>query len=735
VSRSLRHPFRGSRRYVRPERSLSARPRKTHQPRMRQNRFSVEAALQAPDTTEARPGLRLRIIAVAVVLLFCILGLRLWALQALQAPAAAKAVAADEIRVVPVEPTRGLILDRYGNPLVDNVVTYQITLSRVAAVQNPQVVGTLAALIGQTTAQVEATIADKQYSPYKPVPILSAAPLPDILYIKEHPGEFPGVSAVATTQRNYPQLEISGPASAGYPAEHALGFVGTISPSELKASAGKGYQPGDDYGQSGLEYQYQSQLRGTPGSQQLEVDPQGQVVGTVKTTPAVAGDDLVTNLDTGLQQVVDNALSSQILSIRGTPDPDNGGAIRKAPNGAAVVLDPQTGAVLAISSYPFYNPNIWVGGISDANYAALQASEAQNDYSIDGELPPGSTFKLTTATAALQTGLITPSTIEDDDGSYTAPDCKGPSCTLHDDIGDKPFHEIDLTTALTVSSDVFFYQIGAEFWDDQSRYGQTPIQNTAAQYGYGNPTGIDLPNEASGLVGSPAIQDKLHAQYPKDYPYPQWYTGNNMELAFGQGLTEVTPLQQAVAYSTFANGGTRYQPQVVAAAVSPSGKVVQRMSPKVAGHITYSAADYAAMLQGFEGVIDNEEGTGYAVFGGAGWNEQAFPLAGKTGTASVNGEEPVSWFVGFGPLPDPQYVVVVDINQGGYGVDAAAPVVRNIFNYLAAHPVTAPGIPPDPAVIRSPNPVPLPTAPSTTTTTVPGSTITGSTTTTTAPGA
>ena len=141
------------------------------------------------------------------------------------------------------------------------------------------------------------------------------------------------------------------------------------------------------------------------------------------------------------------------------------------------------------------------------------------------------------------------------------------------------------------------------------------------------------------------------------------------------------------------------------------------MAPKAAGHITYSAADYAAMLKGFEGVIDNQSGTGYAAFAGAGWNQQAFPLAGKTGTASVNGEEPVSWFVGFGPLPDPQYVVVVDINEGGYGVDAAAPVVRNIFNYLAAHPVTAPGIPPDPAVIRSPSPVPLPTAPSTTTTT------------------
>ena len=468
MSRSLRHPFRGSRRYLRPERSPSARPRKTRQPRMHQNRFSVEAALQAPDTTDARPGLRLRIIAVVVVLLFCILGLRLWALQALQAPAAAKAVAADEIRVVPVDPTRGLILDRYGNPLVNNVVTYQITLSRVAAVQYPQVIGALAALIGQTTAQVDATIADKQYSLYKPVPILSAAPLPDILYIKEHPGEFPGVSAVATTQRNYPQLEIPGPASAGYPAEHTLGYVGTISPSELKANAGRGYQPGDDYGQSGLEYQYQSQLRGTPGSQQLEVDPQGQVVGTVKTTPAVAGDNLVTNHrhrpPTGGGQRL-----GQPDHVRAThARPRRREADRPAPNGAVVVLDPQTGAVLALSSFPYYNPNVWVGGISRRQLHRSPAEHgAQNDYSIDGELPPGSTFKLTTATAALQTGLISPSTIEDDNGSYTAPDCKGPSCTLHDDIGDRPFGDIDLTTALTVSSDVFFYQIGAEFWDDQ----------------------------------------------------------------------------------------------------------------------------------------------------------------------------------------------------------------------------------------------------------------------------
>jgi penicillin-binding protein 2 len=527
---------------------------------MHQSRFSVEGIMDAPDTTDARPGLRLRITGLVVVVLFAVLGLRLWALEVLQAPAAAHAVAAVQIRAVPVEPTRGEILDRYDNPLVTNQVIEQITLSRVAATQHPEVIGALAALMGQTVAQVKAIINDPRFSLYKPVPIMTNAPLTDILYIREHPGEFPGVSSVATTERSYPQSEIGGPAQTGYPAEQALGYVGTINSTELASRQSEGYQAGDPFGQAGLEYQYESYLRGTPGQQQLEVNPVGQVVGTLNTTPAVAGDNLVTNIDTNLQQVADNALANQILYVRRTPDPV-GGKPRPAPNGAVVVLGAQNGAVLAMSSYPNYNPTIWTNGISTADFQALEASGAQNNYAIDGLYAPGSTFKLVTATSALSSGLISPTTAFDDTGSYTAPDCTGPDCTLKDDVGDKPFGDINVTTALTVSSDAFFYAIGAEYWDARSQYGDTPIQNQAAEYGYGMQTGIDLPNEDSGLVDSLAVRTKLHAQYPKGYPNPPtWYTGDNMELAFGQGSTVVTPLQQAVAYATFANGGTRYAP-------------------------------------------------------------------------------------------------------------------------------------------------------------------------------
>ena len=243
---------------------------------MRQSRFSMESMLDAPDSSASRPGLRLRIAGLVVAGLFALLGLRLWALTVLQAPAAAHAVAVNQIRSVPVEPTRGLILDRTGNPLVSNLVVEQITLTRAAALDHPAVVGRLAALIGQTTAQVQATIADPRYSPYQPVPVLTNAPKADILYISEHQDDFPGVASVQTTERTYPQGELPGPAQDDYPASQTLGYVSTINATELKDEASKGYQAGDAYGQSGLEYQYESELRGSPGTQEIEVDPLGQ---------------------------------------------------------------------------------------------------------------------------------------------------------------------------------------------------------------------------------------------------------------------------------------------------------------------------------------------------------------------------------------------------------------------------------------------------------------------------
>ena len=725
MSRSLRHPF-GEKRIFGSSGSTKPSRAKSRQPRMRPSRFSMEAMLDAPDTTESRPGLRIRIVAIVMVGLFALLGLRLWALQVLQAPAAARAVVTNQIRTVPVTPTRGLILDRNGNPLVGNKVTEQITLSRVSAAQHPEVIGNLAALVGQTPAQIKAALTNQQYNLYKPVPIMSDAPPTDVLYISEHQAEFPGVTTQQTTQRVYPQSSMPG-AQGAYPAAQALGYVGTINSAELRSRSAQGYQAGDAFGQAGLEYQYERQLHGTNGTQELEVDPQGQVAGVLKTTPSSPGDNIVTNIDTNLQQVADNALATQIQSLRGSYDPqcnNNAGCRPAATGGAVIVMSPKTGAVYAMSSYPSYNPSVWVGGISQSAYASLSdpaSNEPLLNRAIDGLYIPGSTFKLNTATVALQSGIWTPTEPFYDSGTYKVPGCQynSATCIYHDSAGDAA-GTYNVSSALTVSSDAFFYNLGYLFYAQSAKYGQTPIQDQAAQYGLGELTGIDLPGEVQGRVDSQAVRQKLHAEAPGAFKTTTWYTGDNIEMAFGQGGTYVTPIEQAVAYSTFANGGTRYAPQVAAAVVSPSGQVVKKFTPQVTGHVALSPSTYQALLTGFTGVVQSSNGTAYGAFQGLN-----FPggLAGKTGTAdTVPGKEPTAWFVGFGPTADPQYVVVCVIDQAGYGATASAPVVRAIYAYLATHPIGAATVPPAQATAETNKPIDLPgtAATTTTTTTQPG---------------
>ncbi|HLX89486.1 MAG TPA: penicillin-binding transpeptidase domain-containing protein, partial [Acidimicrobiales bacterium] len=546
-----------------------------------------------------------------------------------------------------------------------------------------------------------------QYSLYKPVPILENAPLTDVLYVGEHAADFPGVSAVADTTRTYPM---------GTTGAQMLGYVGQIQ--TLQA----GYQLGDLVGLSGLERQYESALRGKPGIDRVEVDAKGQVVGDLGQTPPHSGGDLVTNIDTGLEQTLQQALDAEIGSLHGASH-----------SGAAVALDPQTGAVLALASSPSYDPTWWTpNGITNAHYQQLLQSGSLNDNAIQGLYTPGSTFKLATATAALQTGLIYPGYYFNDTGSYTIPGCAvgGLGCaTYHDNEGEVG-GEVNVTSALTISSDIFFYNLGVQFWGQQGRYGRTPIQDAANALGYGDVTGVDLPNETHyARVDSPDVVKREHAQDPKDYPNAGWFTGNNLEMAFGQGGTVITPIEQAVAYATFANGGTRYAPEIGAGVVDPiSHKVLDRFAPKVLGHVAYSPGNYQAMLAGFEGVVSNPKGTAYGAF--TGFPLSKFPLAGKTGTATTQEQKPNSWFVGWGPLPNPQYLIAVVIEGGGFGSEAAAPVVRQGFDFLVANPesVTKLAAPPTTGNGICPPAVPP------TSTTVPGSTTTSSTTTTT-PGA
>ena len=283
-------------------------------------------------------------------------------------------------------------------------------------------------LVGETPAQVRQAVNDSQYSPYEPVPILDNAPTSVIDFYEEHQSSYPGVSLQQVSQRVYPQNTPGNPVATA-----VLGYVSSITTAELKANPDPGYTQGSQFGQSGLENEYEAYLRGTAGRQALAVNADGQVVGTLSKTDPVQGDTVVTNLDLGLQEAVQSALQSDITADRHTVDTTTG-KLPTANDGAAVVLDAQTGAVLAMASYPTYDLSEWIGGISQANYFALKAgcntTSATTgcpliNYAIDGLYTPGSTFKLNTATAALDDGIINANTYVDDTGTYTCQELHG----------------------------------------------------------------------------------------------------------------------------------------------------------------------------------------------------------------------------------------------------------------------------------------------------------------------
>jgi penicillin-binding protein 2 len=631
----------------------------------------------------ARFGLRLTVMGLIVLVAFSAVVVRLWSIQVLHSSHYRGVAISYQEQTVPITPARGLILSREGKTLVGDEVLPVVTLSRSAA--TPATIGRLAALLGETVGDVNTALENPEASPYQPVPIAIGVSQSTMVYLSEHKSMFPGVSVTFTAERTYPY---------GDTAAQVLGYTGDINSSELKALAKYGYTPSDVIGQAGLEATYELYLRGKPGSEVIDVDALGNAVGTASTTPPVSGDDLVLNLDLGLQGTVTNALTKQISNLQASGLPADGGA--------AVVLDPETGAVLAMASVPTYDPSWWVGGISEQHYQQL-TSQADHDPLLDraiqGGWAPGSTFKLATATAALNDGLLDRlGDYINDPGYYQIPPpCSG-ECTYYDNTNNG-VHEagqgvLNVSQALTVSDDVFFYTLGADYWFDAGTYGETPIQDVAERYGFGQTTGIDLPDEYAGQVDGPKLRDLQHAEAPQAFPSNYYGVADNIEMAFGQGETLVTPLQEAVAYGTFATGGTRYAPQLVNSIISPTGRLVKRFTPRVTGHVPLPANTYQQILTGLEGAVYNPKGTAYDSFLGY----TGMPIAGKTGTAteSTNANvQPTAWFVAFGPTTGvPRYVVAVVIDQAGYGAAAAAPVARNIFTYLSAHPVAAPDLHP-----------------------------------------
>ena len=621
------------------------------------------------DTTR----LRLGILAVVVVSLFSALLARLWYLQVLASPTYRAEAQLNSVRFIYTEAPRGRVLDRNGQVLVGNRVVPTVVVDKTELGKKPDIViQRLAALLKQPPEKLQERLDDLRYSPFKPIPVVDEVPKEVVIHIREHQAEFPGVQGVMLTKRFYPNASL---------AAHVLGYVGEINDDELSPRRSKGYRPGDSIGKSGVELAYEDDLRGQAEVEKLEVDAQGRVLRSLGRQPAVQGHDVRLTLDLELQKVTEESLEQSLVAARSTYDNESAKRFL-APAGSAVVLDPRDGSVLALASYPTYNPTDFVDGISEKAFGALQDPAGHyplNNRVTQGLYAPASTFKLVTSIAGLETGLITPQHTVNDRGTFTIGD---PPVVLKNAFSE-PYGYVNLAAALTVSSDVYFYELGSRFCPGRCR---TSIQETAKELGMGDFTEIELPFEASGRIPDEQTKKRLHDSNPDAFPDPEWYTGDNLNLAIGQGDTVVTPLQLVNAYATLANGGTVYAPHLGGSVLDVTGAEVRRIEPRVNRRTAIPSSISDPVIAGFQGVVSDTRGTASPAF--SGFPLDRFSIAGKTGTAQVSGKQDTALFAAFGPTEDPRYAVTVVLEESGFGAAAAAPVARRIFDHVLALPLT-----------------------------------------------
>ena len=637
--------------------------------------------------------LRLSFLALLALLAFAVLIARLWYLQVMSSEEFENIAVANTIRVVYEPAPRGRVFDRNGNVLVDNRESLVVTVDRFTydtefdGDARQDLVLRLATEIsraGRLTKVFEISDAldDPRYGPLDAVPVADDVTENFEIVLAERADEFPGVGTVLRSVRSYPYGDL---------AAHILGYVSLLSEEQYESVADgpKTYRRNDEIGQTGIEASFESVLRGTPGFTRLEVDNVGDPVSVLEQIDPIAGADVHLTLDIDIQALAEKELVAGLAEARQQETDDPNAPPFKAPGGAMVVLDPNGSEVLALASFPTYAPSEFVSGFSEDRWAELQDPnnhQPLHNRALAGIYPPGSTFKLFTAYAAMNSGVIGTRgvldvrTLYEDAGVYVVPSCEEElvaSCTFRN-AQEAIYGPVDLRRALTVSSDVYFYYLG-DTMDRAERFDREGIQRSAQLFGFGAPSGIALPGEAGGRVPSPSAAEA--AGEP-------WRTGDSIVLAIGQGVLGVTPLQLANGYAAFANGGTLYSPKMVEQVVNPvTGDVVQAFSDRVLSEIYLPSALRTPIMEGLLGVTSELEGTAHSAF--VGFPHEEWPVAGKTGTAEVVGLADNSLFAAFGPNPNPEYVVVAIMEESGFGASAAAPAVRRVLEPIATNSVPA----------------------------------------------
>jgi penicillin-binding protein 2 len=623
-------------------------------------------------------------VGVVVVLLFAALLSRLWFLQVVEGPQLSEQATEQGVRVVFEEAPRGRILDRNGHVLVDNRIARAVTVDRdvygdMSVTERNELMARLSQVLGVRKSRLERRMNSDQYDRLRPVPVADDVSEADAIRISEHAEDFPGVEIDLVPVRTYPY---------GETAAHILGYAAEISDDELAARASSGYDQGDLIGKTGVEAAYEVDLRGEPGEVPLLVDADGRVIGQVgEEVPSSAGFDVYLTLDIDVQRAAEAQLAEQMEIARRTctQNPCTG-EFYNAPAGCVVVLDAHSGDVVAMASNPTYDPAVFVDGISADELEALNNDENHDpllNRCTQGEYAPGSVWKPITALAGIRAGVVDRNTtIPDPTGCFTYGTDNRSYCNFSR-IGYGP---ASLYQALVRSINVYFYNIGARLWDQDHPLDES-IQTVAGEFGFDQPTGIEL-TEGDGRVPDQAWLTEAHQLYPDAFPNDDWFGGFTVHLAIGQSELLVTPLQLARAYAGLANGDTLPVPHLGGEVTAPGDPidVVREIQPEP-GHVQIDPADHELIMSALRGVVANSgsgdgfTGTAFLVFDGQ-FPLAQYPVAGKTGTAQRTGYQSTSLFAGVLPADGTDYVVMSVVEEGGTGGTTAAPIVRDVMRVI-----------------------------------------------------
>ena len=587
---------------------------------------------------------------------FFLILIHLWYLQMIKGGELRRLSENNRIRIRENPADRGMLMDRKGRVLAHNRPSFEVYLVPEDLKENPEVVAQVGKLLNMAQDEIKEKLKNqKRRPPFKPVKIKSDIDWNELALLESNRIHLPGLLVDVMPRRSYNYSEL---------AAHLIGYLGEVDENELKQLKNGSYRPGALIGKYGVEYRWEVDLRGVDGGQQIEVDALGREIQPLRSVEPFPGNNVILTIDYDVQKVAEEAFQDK--------------------NGALIAMDPKTGRVLAMVSKPCFDPDLFARNISPEEWKSLMESPYYplQNRGIQGQYPPGSVFKIITAIAGLETGVITPNTQLTCTGAYP--------------YGNRDFRcwkegghgALSLHRAIVESCDIYFYQVGL-------KVGVDAIAHYANEFGLGRTTGISLPHEKSGTVPSTSWKKKRLGV--------PWYSGETLSFSVGQGYLNATPLQLLLLISTVANGGKIYCPQVVQKVENIYGSTLKEYPPVEAGKANVSENTLRIVQEALMGVVNEPQGTGGIC------NLKEVKVAGKTGTAQVvkmaqnfkkgdMNRMPLkfrdhAWFVAYAPFEDPQIAVTVLVEHGGFGAVAAAPIAKKVIEkYLNLKHVPPPQI-------------------------------------------